>query len=102
MKHTKNYRLIVLAVCLFALALSMLACGGGGGGCSTRYLYDGSGNLVCQDSITDNVHEVVQEVNSNLSNNGSAWVNQHSSGEWKRQCMSIWSETCEQAGAYSK
>jgi len=106
--NRKAYRMIVLGTCVISLALGSLACDGGGDGCTTN----SDGVLICdsyesfqdeiEPSVTDKAQQVIEQVNQTVSNEASAWVEQHSSGSWSRDCLSVWSQECESAGAYTK
>lgn len=105
--NRKAYRMIVLSACVISLALGSLACDGGDG-CTTN----SDGVLICdsyesfqaeiQPSTTDKIKTGIEQVNQVVSNEAGAWVAEHSSGEWSRDCLSIWSQACEDSGAYNK
>jgi hypothetical protein len=102
--NRKAYRMIVLVTCLLALMFSMLACDGGDG-CTTN----SDGVQVCTSwddmvdddtSFVDTARETVNNWNSDISQDTSAWVSQHSAGTM--DCLSVWDQSCEDKGAYDK
>jgi hypothetical protein len=102
--NRKAYRMIVMIVCILALMINMLACDGGDG-CTTN----SDGVRVCtnwdsmvQDdtSFSDRARETVNTWNSDISQDTSNWVSQHSAGSM--DCLSIWDASCEAKGVYDK
>lgn len=105
--NRKAYRMIVMVICLLALTFSMLACDGGGD-CTTNsdgvMICDSYDDLVdeLEPSTTDKIRTGIEQVNQVVSNEAGAWVAEHSDGSWSRDCLSIWSQACEDSGAYNK
>lgn len=69
--NRKSYRVIVLAVCVMTLVLASMACD------------------------TDSTRRDVQNANSRIMQDSGRWIEKHSSGEWSRDCMSVWDDKCK-------